>query len=84
MLSDAISLSVFIEEFMPWQIVEQYAFIQNLYSNLKGKLYANKSAHGNPPRLPNAKTGSEATSIQQERQHQYRTQIPQANRQTFP
>ena len=26
------------------QIVEQYAFIQNMYSNLRGKLYANKSA----------------------------------------
>ena len=49
MLSDAITLSVFIEEFIPWQIVEQYAFIQNLYSNLKGKLYANKSALSHLP-----------------------------------
>ena len=49
MLSDVISLSVFIEEFIPWQILERYAFIQNLYSNLKGKLYVNKSALSHLP-----------------------------------
>ena len=49
MLNDVISLSVFIEEFIPWQIVEQYAFIQNLYSNLKGNLYANKSVLSHLP-----------------------------------
>ena len=49
MLCDVITLSVFIEEFIQWQIVEQCAFIQKLYSNLRGKLYANKSALSHLP-----------------------------------
>ena len=38
MLSDVISLSVFIEEFIPWQIVEQYALIsfKTCIQTLKG------------------------------------------------